>query len=134
MTEYVDDAKLEYNKIQEAKKLLNSYQISSYPDELKKIIKLLDLYPQYYPAVLKHISETMIKFSEQAAKKNDITLYNALSIACCMLSSKKRPSDDVVRQLSSDIKEALFKNGIEGHAPGVKDFYNRFIKEETDEN
>ena len=109
--------------------VIEAYQKSLHSKELIKVFDILDSHPEFYPDVLSHISKNLSRFSEAVKKKNDITLYNALSIACCMLSSKKRPSDDVVRQLSTDIKEALFKNGPDGHAPGVKDYYNRFIKE-----
>ena len=114
--------------------VIESYQKSLHSKELIRVFDILDSHPEFYPDVLTHISKNLNKFSEAVKKKNDMTLYNALSIACCMLSSKKRPSDKVVRQLSTDIKEAFFKNGPEGHAPGVKEFYYRFIKENEDEN
>lgn len=104
-------------------------------EELKRIINKIKQFPDLYPQILTFIANDMKSFQEDAKRKNDWKLREALGDAVHLLGMKRKPPHEDFVNYCIRIKRAIFPKGItEYHHQGEVNFYNKYLKEkENDE-
>lgn len=101
--------------------------------EKEEFLKVLSDHPEFLPETLLHLYGMLTRYKEYCEKQNNILLREALGDAVHLLGMKRKPDKDMVKKLSTRIKEAIYPNGIQPfHHQGEINFYEKYLKEKEE--